>query len=204
MLVVGGVTSLWGAVLGALLVSGLDSFLSEAEEGVDVGVSLDLPQGTRLVFLGAIMALVLIVRPSGHHGRAGAPSAAGRPAAACGGGVRVCVVGCGAVGSLFAANLAQLDDVEVWAYDLDRGARARDQRARAAALGRGRGGRPAHARPPMPRSCRPATSASSRRRRCTRTPRRRHAPHAFADGCGRARFRTASATRRRSPSTSRA
>jgi 2-dehydropantoate 2-reductase len=27
-------------------------------------------------------------------------------------------VGCGAVGSLFAANLAQLDDVEVWAYDL--------------------------------------------------------------------------------------
>jgi 2-dehydropantoate 2-reductase len=34
--------------------------------------------------------------------------------------VRVCVVGCGAVGSLFAANLAQLDDVEIWAYDLDR------------------------------------------------------------------------------------
>jgi len=34
--------------------------------------------------------------------------------------VRICVVGCGAVGSLFAANLAQLDDVEVWAYDLAR------------------------------------------------------------------------------------
>jgi 2-dehydropantoate 2-reductase len=34
--------------------------------------------------------------------------------------VRVCIVGCGAVGSLFAANLAQLDDVEVWAYDLAR------------------------------------------------------------------------------------
>jgi 2-dehydropantoate 2-reductase len=32
--------------------------------------------------------------------------------------VRVCIVGCGAVGSLFAANLAQLDDVEVWAYDV--------------------------------------------------------------------------------------
>jgi len=31
--------------------------------------------------------------------------------------VRICVVGCGAVGSLFAANLAQLEDVEVWAYD---------------------------------------------------------------------------------------
>src|SRR5881398_2889285 len=34
--------------------------------------------------------------------------------------MRVCVVGSGAVGSLFAANLAQLDDVEVWAYDLAR------------------------------------------------------------------------------------
>ena len=32
--------------------------------------------------------------------------------------MRICVVGSGAVGSLFAANLAQLDDVEVWAYDL--------------------------------------------------------------------------------------
>jgi 2-dehydropantoate 2-reductase len=32
--------------------------------------------------------------------------------------VRVGIVGCGAVGSLFAAHLAQLDDVEVWAYDL--------------------------------------------------------------------------------------
>ena len=34
--------------------------------------------------------------------------------------MRVCVVGCGAVGSLFAANLANVDGVEVWAYDLAR------------------------------------------------------------------------------------
>ena len=34
--------------------------------------------------------------------------------------MKVCVVGCGAVGSLFAANLGTLDDVEVWAYDLSR------------------------------------------------------------------------------------
>ena len=34
--------------------------------------------------------------------------------------MRVCVVGCGAVGSLFAAHLALLEDVEVWAYDLAR------------------------------------------------------------------------------------
>ena len=32
--------------------------------------------------------------------------------------MRICVVGCGAVGSLFAANLSLLDDVEVVAYDL--------------------------------------------------------------------------------------
>ena len=68
MLVVGGVTSLWGAVLGALVVSALDSFLTEAEQGLSVGVSLDLPQGTRVVLLGAIMAVVLIVRPSGITG----------------------------------------------------------------------------------------------------------------------------------------
>jgi branched-chain amino acid transport system permease protein len=68
MLVVGGLTSLWGAVVGALVISALDSFLIEAEQGVKVGVSLDLPQGTRLIFLGAIMALVLIVRPSGLTG----------------------------------------------------------------------------------------------------------------------------------------
>jgi len=32
--------------------------------------------------------------------------------------MKVCIVGCGAVGSLFAAHLAQVDDVEVWAYDV--------------------------------------------------------------------------------------
>ena len=34
--------------------------------------------------------------------------------------MRICIVGCGAVGSLFAANLAQLEDADVWAYDLAR------------------------------------------------------------------------------------
>jgi branched-chain amino acid transport system permease protein len=68
MLVVGGASSLWGAVLGALTVSGLSSFLAEAEQGVDVGATLDLPSGTRLIILGSIMAIVLIVRPSGLTG----------------------------------------------------------------------------------------------------------------------------------------
>src|SRR5579863_7286029 len=34
--------------------------------------------------------------------------------------MRVCIVGAGAVGSLFAAHLAQVDGVEVWAYDVAR------------------------------------------------------------------------------------
>ena len=34
--------------------------------------------------------------------------------------MKICIVGCGAIGSLFAAHLAQLEDVEVWAFDLDR------------------------------------------------------------------------------------
>jgi 2-dehydropantoate 2-reductase len=33
--------------------------------------------------------------------------------------VRIAVVGCGAVGSLFAAHLALLEDVEAWAFDLN-------------------------------------------------------------------------------------
>jgi 2-dehydropantoate 2-reductase len=32
--------------------------------------------------------------------------------------MRICVVGCGAVGALFAANLSRLDGVEVWAFDI--------------------------------------------------------------------------------------
>ncbi len=34
--------------------------------------------------------------------------------------MRICIIGCGAIGSLYAAHLGQLEEVEVWAYDLDR------------------------------------------------------------------------------------
>jgi branched-chain amino acid transport system permease protein len=69
MLVVGGAGSLLGAVVGALLVSGLDSFLVNAENGVHVlGVSFDVPSGASLVVLGALMALILVLRPAGLTG----------------------------------------------------------------------------------------------------------------------------------------
>ena len=65
MLVFGGLNSLWGAVVGALVISGLDAFLGKAEDGVG---ALNLPSGSRLILLGAIMATVLILRPSGLTG----------------------------------------------------------------------------------------------------------------------------------------
>ena len=34
--------------------------------------------------------------------------------------MKVCIVGCGAIGSLFAAHLAKLEDLEVWAFDQDK------------------------------------------------------------------------------------
>jgi branched-chain amino acid transport system permease protein len=69
MLVIGGTTSLWGAVVGALFVSALDSLLAEMEAGTTVfGVSVDLPEGSRIVVVSSIMALVLILRPSGLTG----------------------------------------------------------------------------------------------------------------------------------------
>ena len=69
MLVVGGSSSLWGAVIGALAVSGLDSLLAVAEGGMAIGGwQFVLPSGTRIVVVSAVMALVLIVRPSGLTG----------------------------------------------------------------------------------------------------------------------------------------
>ncbi len=68
MLVVGGVSSLWGAVVGALAISALNSFLADAEQGIHVGFYVHLPTGTRLVAIGVVMAAVLILRPSGLTG----------------------------------------------------------------------------------------------------------------------------------------
>jgi branched-chain amino acid transport system permease protein len=69
MLVIGGATSLWGAVVGALAVSGLDSALANAENGIEVlGRTIEVPSGTRIVVVSALMALVLILRPSGLTG----------------------------------------------------------------------------------------------------------------------------------------
>jgi branched-chain amino acid transport system permease protein len=69
MLVVGGIGSLWGAVVGAVLISGANSVLAEAERGMTVlGTALQVPAGTRLITVGVLMLLVLAIRPDGVSG----------------------------------------------------------------------------------------------------------------------------------------
>lgn len=69
MVVVGGMGSLWGAVLGALFIAGLNAVLAEAERGVTLlSVDMTVPVGTRLLALGAIMTLALLFKPDGLTG----------------------------------------------------------------------------------------------------------------------------------------
>jgi branched-chain amino acid transport system permease protein len=78
MLVVGGIGSLWGAVVGALLVSGLDSFLLDAEQptpGANGQVGFvnsllghGLWGGSALIGIAALMLVILLLRPSGITG----------------------------------------------------------------------------------------------------------------------------------------
>ena len=69
MLVVGGMGSLWGAVVGGALVSFLNVYLLKLEAGNAVGpLHLDLPNGSTLLIIGAVMAAIMILRPSGLTG----------------------------------------------------------------------------------------------------------------------------------------
>jgi branched-chain amino acid transport system permease protein len=70
MLVIGGSRSLWGATVGAILISLLDSWLAAAENTVHVFslFTVAIPTGSSELILGVIMAAVLIFRPSGITG----------------------------------------------------------------------------------------------------------------------------------------
>ena len=69
MLIVGGSGSLLGAVVGTLALNGIYSFFTAATNTVDVlGWHLTVPAGTAEIVLGVLMAVVLILRPSGITG----------------------------------------------------------------------------------------------------------------------------------------
>ena len=118
MLVVGGASSLFGAVVGALAVSALDSWLAVAENGTSLfGWHIDLPAGTRRDRRrgadggGADPAAVRA------HGRTRASTEEDAMA-------RVCVAGAGVIGSLFAAHLARVADVSALTRREEHAARA--------------------------------------------------------------------------------
>jgi branched-chain amino acid transport system permease protein len=66
MLVIGGMGSLSGAVVGVVTLSLLIQVLRWFEQGVPVGgTTLSLPNGIQEIAIGAIMIVILVFRPSG-------------------------------------------------------------------------------------------------------------------------------------------
>jgi branched-chain amino acid transport system permease protein len=69
MLVVGGTRSLFGAVLGASIISILDYAFDQWQNGSSAfGVTLDVPNGTSDLLIALVLVLVLIFRPNGLSG----------------------------------------------------------------------------------------------------------------------------------------
>ena len=69
MLVVGGMRSLAGAVVGALVISALVEILRQLESGIDVaGLSIVAPRGVQEIGLAVLLLIILIARPSGITG----------------------------------------------------------------------------------------------------------------------------------------
>lgn len=66
MLVVGGMNSLSGAVLGVVVISIIIQVLRWLEKGLDFGgATLSIPLGLQEIALGVIMIVILMYRPSG-------------------------------------------------------------------------------------------------------------------------------------------
>jgi branched-chain amino acid transport system permease protein len=69
MLVVGGLNSLWGAVLGVLTITALGEALRHVERGADLGpASFGAHPGLQELGLSALMLIILIFRPRGLTG----------------------------------------------------------------------------------------------------------------------------------------
>lgn len=69
MLVVGGINSLSGAVLGVVVISTIIQLLRWLERGVPVGdATLAIPAGSQEIAIGIVMIVILIFRPAGIMG----------------------------------------------------------------------------------------------------------------------------------------
>jgi branched-chain amino acid transport system permease protein len=69
MLVVGGINSLSGAVLGVVAISAIIQALRWMERGVAVGdTTLAIPAGSQEIAIGIVMIVILIFRPAGIMG----------------------------------------------------------------------------------------------------------------------------------------
>jgi len=90
MLVVGGIQSLSGAVIGVVLISTIIQILRWMERGVTFGdTTLAIPSGSQEIAIGIVMIAILVFRPAGLMGgreiglsRARGPEAAAEPKAA--------------------------------------------------------------------------------------------------------------------------
>ncbi len=66
MLIVGGSASLWGAVLGTVVVSGVSQILLMWEQSSPVfGITIHLPIGTRAIVIAGMLVIILLWRPNG-------------------------------------------------------------------------------------------------------------------------------------------
>jgi len=66
MLVIGGINSLAGAVVGTVVISALTELFARFEAGDPVGpITVSVPAGTREVTVAALMLVILVLRPDG-------------------------------------------------------------------------------------------------------------------------------------------
>jgi branched-chain amino acid transport system permease protein len=66
MLVVGGLRSLTGAVVGTLVVAGIRGFLRALEQGIHIGTTqVQIPEGVQEITLAVVLLLILVYRPQG-------------------------------------------------------------------------------------------------------------------------------------------
>jgi branched-chain amino acid transport system permease protein len=69
MLVIGGASSVWGAVVGTILVTAIGQVLLVFEGGVTLGsIEFTLPNGVRGLVIAAALVVILIWRPRGVTG----------------------------------------------------------------------------------------------------------------------------------------